>query len=298
MAKYTIASGQQFGSVVNRLLNMGMHLPDHTVERGMVWYPTVRETVSIQSQNVGLTRSQGAGIVAAVSPNVEFASRNIKALDEIQNISPEGWDMVHRSAARRDDRGRVMKRLPEVGAMLTEVAPSLASGYDQNLAKAHRILQGEEWRDVLGGAPKTYSFADNIEDPASPLVTVDGRFHDVIANKRIEWKENRGLDTANRGRGLIGVGRGSYRRGESRYDSLERVTDVATDKLVKRDPRFAGASSKDVQAIFWVGGEGIERSQLTQKGTQRTDGEPRVGQAYVTPSGHPLERDSHFWNQA
>ncbi len=303
MAKYTIASGQQFGAVVNRLVNMGLHLPDPVVERGMGWYPTVRETVATQSQAAGLTSSQGAGIVAAVSPNVEFASRNIKALDEIQNISPEGWDMVKRSASRRHPTGHPhaglqMPRITEVGDMLKEVVPSLSGGYDQGLVKAHRILQGQEWRDVLGGAPKTFSFADNIDDPASPLTTVDGRFHDIIANKRIPWDRNRGLEMANRGRGLTGVGRGSYLRGETRYDSMERATDVATERLVERDPRYAGASSKDIQATLWVGGEGIERSTPTKKGTPRKEGEHRRGQPYVTPSGHPLERDSRFWDQA
>ena len=303
MAKYTIASGQQFGAVVNRLVNMGMHLPDSVVERGMGWYPTVRETVATQSQDAGLTRSQGAGIVSAVSPNVEFASRNIKALEQIQNVSPEGWDMVHRSASRRyptghPDAGKQMERLPEVSAMLKEVVPSLAGGYDQGLTKAHRILQGQEWRNVLGGAPKTYSFADNLEDPASTMTTVDGRFHDIIANKRVDWHVTRGLGKADRGRGLTGVGRSSYRRGETRYNSMERATDATTEQLVERDPRYAGATSKDVQATLWVGGEGVERSQLTQKGTPRDVGEPRRGQPYVTPSGQPLERDSRFWDQA
>tara|TARA_Y100000031_G_scaffold138210_1_gene163937 strand:+ start:42 stop:281 length:240 start_codon:yes stop_codon:yes gene_type:complete len=79
---------------------------------------------------------------------------------------------------------------------------------------------------------------------------------------------------------------------------MERATDVATERLVERDPRYAGASSKDIQATLWVGGEGIERSTPTKKGTPRKEGEHRRGQPYVTPSGHPLERDSRFWDQA
>ena len=301
-SQYTIASGQQFGAVVKRMVNMGMHLPDSVVDRGMDWYPSVHEIVKGQSRDAGLSLSQGSGIVAAVSPNVEFASKNIKALEEIGNLSPQNWDDIHRSASRRfptghKDAGKQMPRLPEVKAMLSEVVPSISGVYDDGFAKAHRILQGQEWRDVLT-APKTPSFAENIEDPSSTKTTVDGRFADVIANKRVPWKDERGLTKARDGRGLPGVGRGAYPRGESRYDSFERVTDTVRDRLVGSDPRFAGASSKDIQATLWVGAEGIERSQLTQKGTQRTDGERREGQPYVTPSGQPLERDSHFWDQA
>ena len=191
MAQYKIASGQQFGAVTRRMVNMGMHLPDSVVEEGMRWYPAVHDTVKAQAPDIGLTTSQGAGIVAAVSPNMDFDARNIKALEEIRNISPRLWDDIHRSASRRDPTtGAVKPRLSGVKDELQEVAPSLSGAYDQSLVKAHRILQGQQVGDVLAmrTAPKTATFAQNIADPRSTGVTVDGRSGDVVANIRRPWE--------------------------------------------------------------------------------------------------------------
>jgi hypothetical protein len=262
------------------MVNMGMHLPDSVVEAGMEWYPAVHETVKAQSPDVGLTTVQGAGIVAAVSPNMDFDARNIRALEEIRNISPDLWKGIHRSASRRDSTtGLVKPRLSGIKDELKEVAPSLAGAYDQSLVKAHRILQGQQVGDVLSmrTAPKTGTFARNIADPRSG---------DVVANIRRPWELNRGLESAQ-----LPSGR------ETRYESHERAHVEAGKQLTANDPRYAGATPKDIQAIMWLGAKGIERSQPTQRGTPRVQGERRAGQPYVTPSGQPLERDSHFWDQ-
>ncbi len=158
MAKYTIASGQQFGAVVNRFVNMGMHLPDSVVERGMGWFPTVRETVATQSQDAGLTRSQGSGIVAAVSPNVEFASRNIKALEQIQNVSPEGWVMIHRS---------FLNEKPEVSLSLIDVRQNYWLGVvlptSKKTGDSRATLLQSNWSDVdYGILPIPESTALNL----------------------------------------------------------------------------------------------------------------------------------------
>ena len=290
MAQYKIASGQQFGAVTRRMVGMGMHLPDSVVEEGMGWYPAVHETVKAQAPDVGLTTSQGAGVVAAVSPNMDFDARNIKALGEIRNISPRLWDDIHRSASRRDaTTGAVKPRLSGVKDELQEVAPSLAGAYDQSLVKAHRILQGQQVGDVLSmrTAPKTATFAQNIADPRSTGVTVDGRSGDVVANIRRPWELNRGLESAQLPSGK-----------ETRYESHDRAHVEAGKRLTAQDPRYAGATPKDIQAILWLGAKGIERSQPTKSGAPRVQGEKRQGQPYVTPSGQPLERDSHFWDQA
>jgi hypothetical protein len=289
VALYTITSGQQFGAVTRRMVNMGLSLPDSVVGEGMGWYPTVHDTVARQAPDVGLSASQGAGVVAALSPNMEFENRNIKVLEQVGNVPREGWDMIAVSANRRSPAGKLMPRLPEVSAMLEETAPVLSGTYDQSLFKAHRIMSGEEWRDVLSmqTAPKTATFAHNIEDPSSLGVTIDGRSGDVVANTRRPWDFTRGISSAQTKTGV-----------ETRYETHQRAHIAARNRLVSLDPRYAGATPKDVQAALWMGGRGIERSQLTKTGMQRTDGDPRIGQPYVTPSGRPLERDSRFWEQA
>jgi hypothetical protein len=294
MAAYKITSGQQFGSVVRRMTTMGLHLPDSVVEEGGNWYDAVHHTIKDQTSGSAISEDQGAGIVAAVSPNMDFDNKNINALEEIHSIPKEGWDMIQRSASRRKPDGGAEKRLPEVGAMLKEVAPSLSGAYDRGLVKAQRILNGENWRDVLPleTAPKTHSFADNLSDPRSKRVTIDGRAADIITNSRIDWKTDRGLDSANRPRG-----RGSYVKGETRYESYERAYAETRDRLSVQDSRFSGITNADMQAIHWVAGKGIERSQPTASGEVRVMGEERKGQPYTSPQGRPLERDSAFWDQ-
>ena len=287
---YDITSGQQFRAVTNRMTTMGLHLPDSAVEEGLNWFPSVHEVVNKQASNIDVPPSQAAGIVAAVSPNMNFDARNIKALDEIRNITPEGWDMVRAKTKIKAPDGKIIyRRLPETGAMLKEVAPSLASAYDTSRLKAESILGGQPWREVLSArtSPKTYAFAENIEDPTSTSVTIDGRAADIVANQRRDWKADRGIGTANLVSGK-----------ESRYERHERAYQSATSELSQQDTRFTGATPKDVQAVLWVGGRGVERSQPTKSGGQRKVGEARVGQPYVTPGGKPLKRDSRFWEQA
>jgi len=286
---YDITSGQQFRAVSNRMTTMGLHLPDSTVEEGINWFPSVHEAVKKQASNIGITPSQGAGIVAAVSPNMDFEARNIKALDEIQNIPAEGWDMVRAGKVKAPDGRSIQRRLPETSAMLSEVAPSLVSAYDTSLLRAERILGGQPWREVIpiSTSPKTHKFAENIEDPTSTSVTIDGRAADIVANQRRGWKDDRGISTANLVSGK-----------ESRYERHERAYQSTTSELSQQDTRFTGVTPKDVQAVLWVGGRGVERSQPTKSGGQRKVGEARVGQPYVTPGGKPLKRDSRFWEKA
>ena len=202
--------------------------------------------------------------------------------------------MINDSASRRyptghQFRGRLMPRIPEVGAMLKETAPALSAAYDQGLSKAHRILTGAEWRDVIDPttAAKTHMFAENIENPANEAVTIDGRSADVVANRRRDWKENRGVETARLSSGK-----------ETRYETHERAHTTSARDLGAQDPRWRGATGSAVQAGLWLAAQQIERSAPTTTGKPRVLGEPRVGQPYVSPSGQPLERDSRFWEQA
>jgi len=278
---------QYMSSVAKRLVNMGMSLPDHVVEEGKMWYPAVHEATAKGSKDIGISTSQGSGIVAAVSPNMDFERNNINALQEITNIDKSGWNMISRSASQIDPTtGRQARRIPEVTEMLREVAPSLGAAYDTSLLKARRILHGEQWRDVLKleTGPKTYRFAGNIENPYKDTgVTVDGRHHDIVANSMRPWTNfERGISSANTRSGR-----------PTRYEDIEEITRIASNRISQRDPRFAGIQPHDKQAILWVGGKWIE----TQGGAKKK-GPTRQGQQYTTGLGGPLSRDAHFWRRS
>lgn len=263
---------QHFAATARRLANFGMALPDHIVNEGREWYPAVREATRQGAKDIGISAHAGAGIVAAVSPNMDFDNNNIHALGEITQLRPEHWAMINRSDEQVRGGG---KRIPEVTSMMREVAPSISAAYDANLVKAHRILNGENFESVLNRrtSPKANSFARNIWDPNSTDVTVDGRHHDIIANSRMGWTNyNRGIGSA----GLT--------RGRSRYEEMEEATRVAASIMSDQDPRFAGASGADAQAVMWLGGKQVERGW----NPNRKQGDARRGQPYMSETGRPI----------
>lgn len=272
---------QLFSSVAQRLTNMGLQLPQHVIDEGRNWYPAVHETVRRQAAQGGLTLEQGAGIVSAVSPNMDFENRNIKALEEIHNLDASDWDMINR-------QNPTAAKTPEVTALLKEKAPSMSAGYILGLQKAHRLLSGEQWQSVLPrrSAPKTHSFATNIINPheAGP-VTVDFRHADIIANMMNSAKYGRGISSA----GLT--------RGQSRYENYEDLTRLAHSRLTSgkyADPRFSGIHPHDLQAILWIAGRHIERNlDPVRIANPRSSGVPRRGQPYITHGGRPLVGDWH-----
>lgn len=274
-------SAQRSAATARRLVNMGMHLPDHVVSEGRQWYPAVHEATS---KHVGTETAEGAkissihqaaGIVAAVSPSMEFEGRNIHALTELRGMGREHWDVIKESASQK-------KRTPEARSMLREVAPSMSTQSDRNLLKAHRLLHGEQWSEVLPlqTAPKTHHFALNIAEPDRDTgVTVDGRHHDITANSMQGWTQSRGISSA---------GLKSGKR--SRYEVMEDITRTATRRLSSEDPRFGGTQPHDVQAVLWVGGKWIERGG----DATRKQGPTRQGQPYTTGMGTPLA-SQQFW---
>lgn len=269
-----VENPQQFGATVQRLVNMGMHLPDHIVEAGMQWYPTAHDTIAGSGREVDLKPRAAHGIVAAVSPNMDFDNRNVGALRDIRNLDESDWQMIHRSAALVG--GKAQKRHPEVAAMLKEKAPSISGAYDTALVKAHRILRGEDPESVLDRrtAPKTHSFFHNLHEPHEyGFVTVDGRHFDIVNNQRLSWTNtNRGIDRAMNVRG-----------GQTRYENIEELTKVATNRIADRDRRYQGALPHDMQAVLWMGGKAIERG-----GTLEGKGAKRQGQPYTDHRGRPF----------
>lgn len=270
-----VENPQQFGATVQRLVNMGLQLPDHIVEEGMRWYPTAHETIASSGRDVDLKPRAAHGVVAAVSPNMDFDNRNVGALRDIRNLDESDWAMIHRSA-QLGPGGKAQKRLPEVAAMLKEKAPSISGAYDPALVKAHRILRGEDPDIVLDrrGAPKTNSFFHNLHEPhISNYVTVDGRHFDIVNNERHPWNmSGRGISSAMNVRG-----------GQTRYENIEELTRVLTNRISDRDPRYRGAAFHDTQAVYWLGGKAIERG-----GTLQGKGAKRQGQPYTDHRGRPF----------
>jgi hypothetical protein len=267
---------QHFAATARRLANFGMAMPSHIVDEGMNWYPAVHEATVKGSRDIGVSTHAGAGIVAAVSPNMDFDSRNINALSDITKLDRSDWGMIERSANQVAPKGTKAKRIGEVSAMLVEKAPSIAAATDQSLLKAGRILSGTNFEEVLNPrtAPKTNRFARNIHDPESYDVTVDGRHHDLIANRRIPWNDSsRGISSADTVSGT-----------RTRYEEMEDVTRMATSRIVANDERFRVATPKDVQAVMWLGGKQVERNW----DPTRKMGASRKGQPYMSGMGSPL----------
>lgn len=109
-----------------------------TVRRaGRLWYPTAEAVIAELSDRYGVSRVDTAAVVAALSPQTRWRS-NIVAAEALL----EG----RRSIA-------------------------LAHAYPLNVAKAERVLAGEDPADVLGG-PKVRAFWKNLAGNRD-AVTVD-----------------------------------------------------------------------------------------------------------------------------
>lgn len=278
-------NGTQFRRAVQRTSNFALQLPEHVIEEGLNWYPSVHDATARQSREHGLSLSQGAGIVAAVSPNMDFEARNINALDEIQGLTGEHWDMIHRSASQprirtgNGNQTRAANRIPEVASMLGEIAPSMSGATDRNLVDAHRLLQGEDLYSVLNPrtGPKRNRFARNIIDPSDPIpVTIDGRQADLIANQYRPWTwSGRGISSADLPSGK-----------PTRYENHEEVMRRAASVVGSQEGPMRGINAANLQAVTWVGGKMHERAWPTQSGKPRSKGVPRRGQRY-TDDPHP-----------
>lgn len=220
------------------------------------WYAKVHEATVKGVRGTGTSVMHGAGLVAAVSPNMDWENRNIDALGELHAIKSGQWADIHK------------------GDTSALQGTSIHAAPVANLIKAHRILNGEHPDDVLPRrtAPKTNSFAHNIADLDSPYTTVDGRAHDIAANRMQRWEENRGIGSA-------ALPSGKLTRYEHFSDAHDRAADVINDQ---HGTNYKGSQ---IQAIAWEHAKHLERSGLTQKGQPRKQGPARRGQPYFGPGG-------------
>lgn len=258
------AVGKQFESInidptrrtaVRRLRNIYEATPDEIRDAGMSWYSNVHDAAMKAARGAGRSTRQAAGVVAAVSPNMDWERSNINAFDEIAEIRPEHWDTIRQSA-------RSGRRTQEAKDVLKGM--SLAKAPDTSLLKAHAIWnEGADPESVLSRqtAPKTNSFFRNINEPHQyGDVTVDGRHSDLIVDAMRPWSgtgSSRGISSA-----ALKSGR------TTRYEEYEQHTRSAA--------RHYGILPHQFQAVVWEAAKPIERGF----NPDRTKGDARVGQSY------------------
>jgi hypothetical protein len=259
--KIDLGNKKQFGQAVRNVQAVHDQTPPEVRQRGEEWYPRVHEAVAKGVKGTSTSPEHGAGIVAAISPQMDWSGRNLPALHSLHKLRKDDWAVIHHSAST----GR---RTPEADALLK--GTPLAHAQDKGLVRAHRLMQGEDPRDVLPRAtsPKTHSFFHNIAYPGEHThVTIDYRAHDIAANKMYPAAyTGRGLDSAATKSGKPT----RYEHMENVYRSAARGRDIALPHTL--------------QAITWEAGKHIETSAPTASGKPRVKGVARKGQPYVSTS--------------
>lgn len=255
-------------------------------QEGDEWYPKVNEATAKGVKQLGLpSMMHGAGIVSAVSPNMDFENNNIHAFGELSKFhsNPEHVAVLHRSLANvvpsEKNSGRmVQKRTPEMSDVLKQY-PNIAKAPDVGIYKAGRLMNHEDPDTVINprSAYKTNSFMHHIADPSMntsphtgrPMATMDGRAHDIGANNMMTWGTDRGIGSS---------GGKKPSRGEEFADSYERAGKVIGAEESKPIPNSA------VQARTWVIGKRLEKSMPGARRSSATreviGGPKRVGQPY------------------
>lgn len=245
---FSMAQGGQFShiqldpsarTVIRRIRNMYDATPDEVREAGAGWYRNVHEAAAkgVQGRR-GLTVEHGAGVIAAVSPNMDWETNNVHVFDEMDQLhsTPGALSVIRHSSSQgagRTDEARDLLSHPDFA--------NIRRASDTDILKASRIMGGDDYRDVLpkGSAPKTHAFATNIAHPDEwGRVTVDGRHADIITDYPRPWQFDRNL-----GRGTVS--------GEpsTRYRNYEGYTEAATRHI----NRVYGTDlmPHEVQAILW-----------------------------------------------
>lgn len=233
------------GSLTRNVKAMAERATPQQVEDGRLWYPKVNEAVAKGIRGTSMSPIHGAGIVAAVSPNMDWEKRNIDAFKELGSLRESDWHNILVNKDRSSIQGM-----------------GINSASDSNLLKAYRIQRGEHPDEVLPRqtAPKTNAFAHNINlEPDH--VTIDGRAHDIAANRMQGWEQGRGIGSA------------SLKTGKTtRYEHFEQAYQNAAKSL--------GMTGYETQAVTWVRGKAEERMGTTKSGQPRQQGPARRGQSY------------------
>lgn len=251
-------------TMVRRLRNIYEATPDEVREAGHNWYANVHDAAQKAAREGGKTTRQAAGVVAAVSPNMDWERNNIHAFHEIDQLTPEHWDAITRSnnqprVVKADGSTAKARRSDEVKDILQGM--SISTSPDSNLLKAHRIWHGgEDPENVLvrQSAPKTNTFFRNINEPHRDNgSTVDGRHADLIVDAMRPWTSGRGIQSA------------SLKTGKpTRYENYSDATASAAKRY--------GILPHQLQAVDWEMGKVLERNN----DPSRKQGDERTGQRY------------------
>lgn len=256
--KLDMGNPRQFTQAVRNVQKIHDISSPEVHQRGREWYPKVHEAVAKGVRGTGTSPEHGAGIVAAVSPQMDWSGRNLPALKSLHRLKKDDWAVIHHSA----EQGR---RTPEAESLLK--GTPLVHAQDVALVRAHRMMEGEHPTEVMPRqtSPKTHSFFHNIAYPDQPThVTIDYRAHDIAANRM--------YPAAYSGRGISSAATKSG--APTRYEHFENVYRAAAKGR-------GGELPHHMQAIAWEAGKHIETSAPTKTGTPRIKGVARKGQAYA-----------------
>lgn len=281
---------------VRALVNQYEQTPSGILMRGQQWYPKVQAaTEKGVREHFGSSLSSplaGPGMVAAVSPNMDWDRNNIDAFGELARLPSHAWSAIESSAKQSSQARKYNKGLQEQRDAGVEGVPEdaptgrstrawaalqglgIAKAPDANLLKANKIMQGVDPEKVItrGSAPKTHSFMHNIAGN-DMYVTIDGRAHDMLVNQMRPWESGRGINSA----ALKTGGTTRYEHAEGIYkDAAKFITahNVRTGQRVDLQPHH-------LQAILWEYGKHIERTMnTTPQRPNPTTGPKRVGQPY------------------
>src|SRR5260221_11621447 len=89
----------QFHAVVQNIPTVYHATPHQLREAARPWYEQVNEGVARGVRGTSMTPRQGAGLVAAVSPAMDFEARNIHAFKDFGALKQKHWDVIHASNA-------------------------------------------------------------------------------------------------------------------------------------------------------------------------------------------------------
>lgn len=143
--------------MINNILDVYNQASPHDIAEGLRWYDGAKKECSNLARRNKISLRKAIGIVAALSPRVNWGRNVIAAQSLVRGLPGEGF-----------------------GA---------------NKSKAFRILEGEDPNDVLGG-DKVRSFFSNISRPStSTAVTID-RWAIRVTLGSQDWKAKVNTPTA------------------------------------------------------------------------------------------------------
>lgn len=271
---------QQRLVAARHVVNILGHATPEELEEGRTWFPKAFDLASSRHRPRHLDVLGGAGLIAAVSPSMDYGE-NIQAFKDMKKLKGADWKKLHQAHAVNETLPPSKRLLPQDVLPKLKNSP-LGNATTANLVKAGHVFMGQHPDVVfpMKGAPKQHHFTHNVADPSDPsYATIDFRAHDIIANNMAPsgrmWSGRQ-----------IGLSKHlllpySERHLEvsqpPRYDEMARVyRNAGVAAEVTAHPELPS----ETQATGWVVAKRFETSVPTASGEERVKGVPRRGQAY------------------